>query len=56
MPFRWIGMFPLIGVALQEEIIDQAIQWAMHDYTAQQRLPDDLNDLLTPSLPGIRAS
>ncbi len=47
VPFRWFALFPLMGVALQEEDIDQAVEYARHMITPpQQRLPDDLTDLL----------
>jgi hypothetical protein len=47
MPFHWFALFPLMGVALQEEEIEQAVQWAQHLITPpQQRLPDDLTTLL----------
>jgi tetratricopeptide (TPR) repeat protein len=47
MPFHWFALFPLLGVALQEEEIEQAVQWAQHLITPpQQRLPDDLATLL----------
>jgi hypothetical protein len=47
VPFRWFAIFPLLGVALQEEEFDQAVQWAKHMIMPlQQRLPDDLTDLL----------
>ena len=36
-----------MGVTLREEDVDQAVQWAQHLITPpQQRLPDDLTDLL----------
>jgi eukaryotic-like serine/threonine-protein kinase len=47
VPFRWFALFPLMGVALQEEDIEQAAHCAKHMTTPpQQRLPDDLADLL----------
>jgi hypothetical protein len=47
VPFRWIALFPMIGVALKEQAADQAAQWAKHLIeTPQQRLPDDLHELL----------
>jgi hypothetical protein len=47
VPFRWFALFPLMGVALQEENVEDAVQWAQHLITPpQQRLPDDLTSLL----------
>lgn len=46
-PFRWLALFPLLGVALQEKDIKQAAQCAQHMLTPpQQRLPVDLTGLL----------
>jgi predicted ATPase/DNA-binding CsgD family transcriptional regulator len=47
VPFRGLALFPLLGVALQDEDIEQAVQWAQHLITPpQQRLPDGLMTLL----------
>jgi predicted ATPase/DNA-binding CsgD family transcriptional regulator len=47
VPFRWLALFPLLGVALQEEDMEQAVRWAQHVITLpQQRLPDELAALL----------
>jgi predicted ATPase/DNA-binding CsgD family transcriptional regulator len=47
VPFRWLALFPLLGVALREENIEQAVRWAKHMLAPpQQRLPDNLSDLL----------
>jgi hypothetical protein len=47
VPFRWFALFPLMGVALQEEDVEQAVQWAQHLITPpQQRIPDELTTLL----------
>ena len=43
VPFRWIALFPLLALALQEEDIENAVRWAQHLITPpQQRLPDEL--------------
>jgi tetratricopeptide (TPR) repeat protein len=45
--YRWYVLFPLLGVALQEENIADAVQWAEHMIESSQfRLPDDLAALL----------
>jgi tetratricopeptide (TPR) repeat protein len=47
MPFRWLALFPLLGVALREENVEEAVQWTQHLLApSQQRLPDDLTTLL----------
>jgi tetratricopeptide (TPR) repeat protein len=47
VPFRWFALFPLMGVALQEESTEQAVLYAQHILTPpQQRLPGDLTGLL----------
>jgi predicted ATPase/DNA-binding CsgD family transcriptional regulator len=47
MPFRWLALFPLLGVALREENVDEAVQWTQHLLApSQQRLPDNLTTLL----------
>jgi hypothetical protein len=45
--YRWFALFPLLGVALQEENIADAVQWAQHMIESSQfRLPDELTALL----------
>jgi eukaryotic-like serine/threonine-protein kinase len=47
LPIHWFALFPLLGVSLQEENIEQAVQCAQHMITpSQQRLPDELTSLL----------
>jgi hypothetical protein len=47
VPFRWFALFPLLGVTLQEDDVQQAVQWAQHLITPpQQRLPDGLTTRL----------
>jgi ATP/maltotriose-dependent transcriptional regulator MalT len=47
IPFYWFALFPLMGVALQEEDFEQAVHCAQHMLTPfQQRLPDDLADMM----------
>jgi tetratricopeptide (TPR) repeat protein len=49
--FRWLALFPLMDVALQEGESEQAVQWAQHLLAPpQQRLPDDLARLLTRAI------
>ncbi len=51
VPFRWFALFPLLGVALQEDNIEDAIESAQHLITSpQQRLPDDLTALLAQAV------
>lgn len=43
IPFRWLALFPLMGVALEKENIEQAVQWSRHLLLPlQMRLPDVL--------------
>ena len=45
--FRWLALFPLLGVALQEKNITEALQCAQQIIQPhQQRLPDELTTLL----------
>ncbi len=45
--FRWLALFPLLGVALQQEDVAKAISWGQHLILApQQRLPDELTQRL----------
>lgn len=45
--YRWYALFPLLGVALQEEDIGRAVEWAQHMITSSQAgLPDALTALL----------
>lgn len=47
MPFRWLALFPLLGVALQQAEITKAIPWIQDMLRpSQPRLPDDLTQLL----------
>ena len=47
VPFRWLALFPLLGVALQQEDIAKAISWGRHLILApQQRLPNELTQRL----------
>jgi eukaryotic-like serine/threonine-protein kinase len=47
IPFRWLALFPLLDIALQEDDIGTALQWARHMVAPnQQRLPDALTDAL----------
>jgi len=54
VPFRWIALFPMIGVALKEQATDQAAQWVKHMIeTPQQRLPDALYKLLAGAVSAL---
>ena len=42
-PFRWLALFPLLEIALNEDDVAAALHWARHVITPnQQRLPDAL--------------
>jgi hypothetical protein len=46
-PFRWLVLFPLLAVALQQEDTAKAISWGQYLILApQQRLPDELTQRL----------
>jgi predicted ATPase/DNA-binding CsgD family transcriptional regulator len=50
-PFRWLALFPLLAVALQQKDTAQAISWGQHLILApQQRLPDELTQRLTDAV------
>ena len=45
--FRWLALFPLLGMALQRQVMDEAMNWARQLLVPpQQRLPDELKGLL----------
>ena len=51
--FRWLALFPLMDMALQEGEIEQAVHWSRELLTpTQQRLPDDLTSLLERAIAG----
>ena len=51
VPFRWLILLPLMGVALQEEEIEKAVEFAQHLLTSpQQRLPEGLTNLLQSAI------
>ena len=45
--FRWLALFPLLGVALRRQELPEAMHYAQHLlYPPQQRLPDNLTRLV----------
>jgi hypothetical protein len=51
MPFRWLALFPLLGVALHQEDTAKAVSWGQHLVLApQQRLPDELTRWLAEAV------
>jgi DNA-binding CsgD family transcriptional regulator/tetratricopeptide (TPR) repeat protein len=50
-PFRWLALFPLMGVALQQQNMIEAVNCARHLLKPpQQRLPDELARLLKEAI------